>query len=163
MSVLIKEWEVGSLQRASASAPSRSMPSGSNFPTIALNFDPAADESVYAFGEMPESDIYTASGNVIVEISWLTDELTTGTVRWKADILGRADGEAWDVAFSDSDTVDDPRTAGDALHVAIITIAAPSLSPGDRFVLKLTREGTHANDTYNGADADMIGAKLLVA
>ena len=163
MSVLIKEWGLGGMQRPATRAPSRSTPAGTNYPWSALNFDPAADESVYVEGEIPESDIYTASGNVNVVISWVSDTSTTGSVRWKVEIVGRADGEAWDVAFSDSATVEDPRTAGDSLHRAVVSLVAPSLSPGERFVMKITREGTHANDTYNGADADMIGAKLLAA
>ncbi|MCP4201155.1 MAG: hypothetical protein GY769_04395 [bacterium] len=163
MSVLIKEWDVGAMRRPGSSAPAFDLTVGSNFPWNHLKFDPASDEVVYVFGVMPESDIYTADGDVEVEIDWVSDTSTTGTVRWKVQLLGRADGEAWDTAFSDSATEDDPRTAGDSLHIATVSFTTPSLAPGDRFILALTREGTHANDTYDGTDAHMVGARLLAA
>jgi hypothetical protein len=158
--VLIKEWDVGAMRRPAANAPSASRTPGANFPWDALNFDDTDAEYIYAFGTMPEADIYAAGQNIEVEIPWVTDGATVGTVRWKAEIVGRTDGEAWDVAFADSAEVGDPRTAANALHVALISIAAPSLSPGDDFILKLSRNPGHGEDNY-GADADMIRARLL--
>lgn len=158
--VLIKEWDIGGMRRPAASAPSRSLTAGANFPWDALNFDPTADEAIYVFGVMPESDIYTAAQNVKIEWDWISDAASVGVVRWKAEIVGRINGEAWDVAFTDSGTVDDARTAGNALHTATVTLAAPALAPRDSFILKLSRNASHANDTYP-VDADMTKARLL--
>jgi len=160
--VLIKEWDVGAMRRPDANAPSANRTPGINFPWDALNFDDTDAEYIYMFGTMPESDIYSAAQDVKVEIPWVTDAVTVGTVRWGADILGRTDVEAWDVAFTDSAEVSDPRAAASSLHVAVITLAGPALTPGDDFILRLRRNPGHGEDNY-GADADMVRARLLAA
>jgi glucose dehydrogenase len=160
--VLIKEWDIGAMRRPASSAPARSLTSGSNFPWDALNFAPGVDQVVYVFGVMPEADQYAAGQDVKVEFDWISDGSTTGVVRWKAELLGRTDGEAWDVAFTDSGTVDDARTAANALHRASVTLSSPALAPKDSFILKLSRNGSHGNDSYT-ADANMTKARLLAA
>lgn len=157
--VLIKEWDVGAMRRPDANAPSAKREPGTNFPWDSLNFSNVDAEYIFMFGTMPESDIYAATQNIEVEISWVTDLATVGTVRWKAEILGRKDWEAYDVAFTDAAEVSDARTAGNALHVATIPLAGPALAPRDDFVMKISRN-VGPQDNY-AADADMIRVRLF--
>lgn len=160
--VLIKEWDVGAMRRPDAAAPSASRTQGANFPWDALNFAPASTELFYVFGTMPESDLYTAGQDIKVKFAWVSDAASVGVVRWRADILGRVAGEAWDVAFPDAISVNSARVAGDALHVATGTLVAPALAPGDDFILALRRAGVHGDDTYP-VDADLVRARMYAA
>ena len=160
--VLIKEWDVGAIRRPATLAPSASRTPGANFPWDALNFSPSIFEHVFMFGTMPESDLYTVGQNIKVEISWISDAASVGVTSWIAYLLGREAGEAWDVAFTNSRSGDSPRTAGNALHVLVFAFAAPTLSPGDDFILRIARNAAHANDNYP-VDADLVRVRMYAA
>ena len=158
MATTLARWNVGEAFLPSANKPGAEIVSGTNFPYRVLHFDQTTDESCYFLGQLPEN--YGAAANIEVDVRWLTDVSTTGTVRWAAQVLGRTNGETWDVALSSETTVDDARSAASALHVATIAIAAPALAPSDEFVLRILRKGGVGG---YAADADLRGVVLKAA
>lgn len=162
MSTLIKEWGVGAMRRGVSGAPNVSRVAGTNFPWDTLVFGPDDNSSVYVFGTIPESGLYTAAQDIEVEFSWVSDASSTGVVMWLAYILGRVAGEAWDVAYSDAANGGSARTASNALHVLSIIFSAPTLEPGDDFILKLLRWAASADDTYP-TDANLVRARMYAA
>lgn len=160
--VLIKEWDIGAMRRPAAGAPSASRTPGANFPWDALNFATSGNEAVFMFGTMPESDLYAASQSIAVEVSWVSDAASVGTVRWEFFILGRKTGEAWDVVFVDGASASSPRVAGNALHTISIPFGAPSLEPGDDFILRIRRANYHGEDNWP-VDADLVRVRMYAA
>jgi hypothetical protein len=105
--------------------------------------------------------VYTASGNLQVNAHWIPVGDGVNPVRFGAALLGRANDEVYDAAFSDTATVDDTPGSVDDLMIAQISFTSPSISPGDSAVLQFYREGNHANDTNTGS-VDVVAVELLV-
>lgn len=137
----------GSLQRYS----------GTNFTWDAPNLSPVTPEHVFMFGTIPELDLYAAIQNVNVELGWVSDADSLGIVRWRTILRVCPIVEAWDVTFGT--VADSVRVAGDSLHVVGLSLAAPTLAPGDDFILKISRVATHANDTYP-VDTDLVRVRM---
>lgn len=162
MSTLITEWGVDAMKRgAPLAVPSAERIAGANFVWDALNLEATLNRAIFVFGTMPESDLYTASQNVTIEICWISDNASVGDVRWITYLLGRSAGEAWDVAFPAGTPGTSSRTAGNALHVLSITNAAPALSPGDDFIFQILRWAQDAGDTYP-VDADLVRVRMYI-
>jgi len=113
---------------------------GTNFPYYTLNFDKETDES--AFWEFIVPDDYDGE-NITVNI-WYKTTVTSGTVVFEVKVLGRTEGEIFDVALgaghsNSADTV--PGTAG---NIGICAPAAfnPFWTAGDLVILKLMRDIT---------------------
>lgn len=149
------------LRETSVDRAAAELVQGSNFNWRRLNYEhTTVNERVFVFGRMPGPDLYTDGDDVKVEISWVSDTATVGTVRWVAYLTGFADGETWDTGIANTLIIEDARTSANALHVATGTFSSPTLSPGDEFVLRVNRQANHANDTY-GADAWLTMLKLI--
>jgi hypothetical protein len=157
MSVLIDRWTHGGLIRSSSNFPTSFRTIGSNFPWDSYVFPSGSAKYVYGNGIIPYSPIYTASANLQVNIHWIVG-VTGGYVRWHASILGRTDDEAYDVAFTDTNSVDDNAGAVGDLMIAQISLASPTISPADHYLLKLWR---NASDT-NAGDVYVTAAELLI-
>ena len=161
MSILIKEWGAGQMTRHWSTGPCRGFVPGVNFPWPSLRFDPDTDKHAYTFGVMPESDLYTASEGISAEFDWVSNESNVGVVRWQMNILGRKAVETLDVAFTQSRADDSARVASNTLHTLSLAISAPSLEPGDHFIMRIMRDANHANDNYK-AFADLVRLRFYV-
>lgn len=153
----IGRWNVSEAILPSSGKPGVEIITGSNFDYPVLHFDKDTEQKCFFSGQIPDN--YGAAANTSIEIRWLTDATATGVVRWAAQILGRENGETWDVALSSEVAVDDARTAASSLHVATASFTAPALAPGDEFIIAILRKAAHANDTYT-ADGDLLGLRI---
>lgn len=159
MGVLIGYWDIDTLKRPSSNAPAVKPWGGTNFPWVGYAFNKDNIKIIYGHGIIPESPSYNEGGDVKGRFYWVTDAATVGTARWRVEVRGVGHSEDWDGVFSDSEDVDSVRIAGDKLHVAEVTISAPSLSPGDKLIVKVSRVANHGNDDYDD-DAWLVGFGL---
>lgn len=139
-------------------APAQTKVTGTNFTYYVLDFDPDTAESIYAQFKLPPN--YTPGSSLKIVIQWIST-VTSGAVKWGAQILGRADGETFDSAFGSEATVTTTTdgTAG-KINTSEISIS-PDLAAEDVFILKMRRIAADVPDTMD-ADARvvMIGIAL---
>ena len=123
-----------------------------------LDFDDTVDEESIFRGTM--SPNYTG-GTITVHVIWSAQTATTGDVRWAVAfervLVGTLDTDA--DSFATEQTVDDTTNAASGVtEDAQITFTGgaqlDSLAAGDRFRLKLRRDGAQAEDTLSG-DAEV--------
>ena len=142
-----------------SNAPAQTKVTGTNFTYYVLDFDKATAESIFAQFKLPPN--YSPGDTLEIIIQWIST-VTSGDVKWGAQILGRTDAEAFDASMSSEDTVTTTTdgTAGN-VNTSTIQISSPSLAAEDVFILKVRRVADDAADTMD-ADARiiMIGVEL---
>lgn len=108
-----------------------------------------------------------AGGGIVVKFPFTATSGTSGNVRWGV-ALRRLTGEDYDPAHTYSFTYEDIAvSATNGLPVeAEIEVSnganMDSVVAGDPFILRVTRESSHANDTLNSVDAEMWYDQLTV-
>jgi hypothetical protein len=136
---------------ASADEPDHSM--------LVLDFDPGTtEEYAYFTGVMPRN---YGGGGLTLNIGWSSDA-TTGVCRWAVAFKSITD-DADDLdskVFAAPNTVDaTTASAGGEVDYAVITFTdgadMDSIAAGEMFVLELSRNSSHANDTLNSNDAEL--------
>jgi len=136
---------------ASADEPDHSM--------LVLDFDPGStEEYIYFTGFMPR---HYGAGGLTVTIGWSSDA-TSGVCRWAAAFKSVTD-DADDLdskAFAAPNTVDaTTASAAGEVDYAEVTFTdgadMDSVAAGEMFVLELSRNSSHANDTLNSNDAEL--------
>lgn len=158
-------WEAMAAKFPAANAPAAVFTAGANFNWMGLSFAGnagAADESCDFIGIVPDS--YTGGGNVTMRVYWVPAAGAPAgeNCSWDVSLLGRVDDEVFDVAFSDTATVNDPVTAAGDLQVAACALAAPSLAPGDLLLVRINRDHDEANGgTALDEDAVLVGIQLV--
>lgn len=127
----------------------------------ALAFDAATDEIAYWTGICPQG----LTGTSTLLVYYIMASATANAVRFDAAIEAVTDADATDLdattSFDTANAVDEtvPGTAG-YLGVASITLTTQdSLTAGDYFRLRLTRDANHANDTATG-DCRVLAVEL---
>jgi len=135
--------------------PQRLKINGTNFPLSVLRYPVSVIRS--SFWALPAENY---SSNPNVRIYWYADNATSGVVRWDvaiAAITGNVDtGDVETKAFAAVTAGDDTHLGSGAqrLHfIDIVPANLDSLAAADAAVMRIRREGTHANDTMaNGAN-----------
>lgn len=126
---------------------------------LVLDFDPGStEEYAYFTGVMPRA---YAGGGLTVTLGWSSDA-TSGVCRWAAAFKSVTD-DADDLdskTFAAPNTVDatTASAAGEVDYAAItFTDGADmdSVAAGEMFVLEVSRNSSHANDTLNSNDAEL--------
>jgi len=142
---------IDSILTASSDEPDHIMP--------VLDFDPgAADEYIYFRGVMPQH--YSGNGLKVI-IGWSSDAVS-GVCRWAAAFKSISD-DADDLdskVFASANTVDaTTASAAGEVDYAIINFTdgadMDSVALGDFFILALSRNSSHANDTMNSNDSEL--------
>jgi hypothetical protein len=107
------------------------------------------------------------SGGLTVHIRWMASSATSGVCRWGVAIRRIADdAEDVDVSHTYDFNYTEPTTASASGEVDYATVTftdgadMDSLADGENFILRITRDGGHANDTMTG-DAELFGVMVL--
>jgi hypothetical protein len=120
------------------------------FKSLAWEFTNGADESISGSFNFPKHLDYQ---NINCRLYWFTPSAATGSPRWNITIYNVEDGEAITSATSGAATLDDPQSGSSANYLQITTIgqfdAHADLGQNSLVGVKIEREGTHANDTFN--------------
>lgn len=145
-----------------SSYPSFDVIAGTNFPVPCLEFDAAADESVFFLFRATSY----GSGNLTLSIDWYADTGSSGDVIWGAQLACiTQNSDTQDIetkAFGSANTATDTHlgTTNQRLHTVDITISnTDSITAGDWCVLKIYRDADAAGDTMSG-DASLVKALL---
>jgi hypothetical protein len=126
---------------------------GTSSPVPVLTFDPALVQT--AFWEFVI--LAYGSGNITCDIAWYGATATSGVVRWEVQIAAITPEtdtqDAETKAFATAQTVDDTHLGTTAHRIMLATVAISNLdsvAAGDEVSLKVSRLGTHVNDTMAG-------------
>lgn len=122
-----------------------------------LLFDATATEVVFLVAQMPHS---WAEGSAISpHVHWYKTTSASGDVMWQLDYKKFAIGEVGDSSFTtlqaSTSTITDDDTAEQHLLTPFADIDMTGLTLSDMLVMKLSRIGGDAADTY-GADAALL-------
>lgn len=160
---------VGAAWAANSSAPALTFTTNNKIPGLAFDGGSLNEYCYFSF-RLP-NDFNVASGTFL-EIDWIgTTGVTTGTVRWGAQMVSSA-GEAINqgpldgAVFNTARFVNDAHlgTTGERLHKTSISFPNPNNgnanNAGDFVVLRFYRDAnTVATDTY-AADATVVGLAI---
>ncbi|MBA7716740.1 hypothetical protein ES703_125816 [subsurface metagenome] len=132
-----------------ANPPAKASTDGANFSYETLDYDDGTEETAYWERWLtPDYDLE----NVVADIDWIA-AAGAGDVKFGLQVLGRAEGEAWDVALGAEETVISPTGGAGVLNRARISTFAPGWAKEDNLVFKLARKA---------ADDNLVGdAKVL--
>lgn len=123
--------------------------------TGALAFDPTSPEAAYFQFRLPDS----YDGRALkFTIEWSASAGTSGDVRWGINSMRFANGESF-VQTGTLSYVPDSFIAIESLHVVEITDAPSYSATGLMVTVRILRDASHANDTFN-ADAKLIGVRV---
>jgi hypothetical protein len=157
-------WQAANALLPASNAPAGLYRAGTNYPSFTLAFAGnagSADESAFFHAVVP--DVYQG-GTVFFRIYWepATSSPAGENCSWDVSIIGRADDEAFDAAFTETQTVNDVVTAAADIQIASTATAAATLTAGDLVVIRILRDYDEANGgTALDEDALLHGFQLL--
>lgn len=161
MATVTQQLDPGAAQFLASSFPAL-VKNGTNFPTIGLAYDAAADEA--AFWELRA--VNYGSGNVTVAVDWYADTASTGDVIWGVQLAAiTTDTDTQDVetkSLATANTVTDTHlgTTGQRVHRASVTVSnLDSLAANDDVWVRLYRDADAGGDTLAG-DAIVVGVTV---
>lgn len=121
---------------------------GTNHDFYVLTFAQSVDR--YAFFHFALPPDYVA-GNVTVKFFWRTS-VTSGTARWLFRTLGRGSNVLWDSALGTEQNVQQsPSATANRVNIATFTAFNPGWAAGDAVIIRIGRNGAHANDNMAAA------------
>ena len=123
-----------------------------------LDFDAATDESAIFLGIMPEA-ASLASG-LKIRLIWTASTATSGACVWDASLERMTtdiDTDSFDTIASVTTTTN--ATSGVPNYSEITLTTIDSITAGDGFRLKITRDANNASDTMTG-DAELIAVEV---
>jgi hypothetical protein len=153
-------------RRIAVFTPLDNQPPASNFATLdtrnsvaVLDFDAGTDEFAVFVGEIPAG--VDLSGGIQVVISWAATSATSGDCVWSAE-FEKTTGQDIDSDSFDTATTATTTTSGTSgvVNTATITCTAiDSLTNGDVFRVRISRDANAGGDTMTG-DAELVTVEL---
>jgi hypothetical protein len=143
-------------------------PTATNYATIdtrnsvaCLDFDDATDESAVFVGITPEAA--SLGSGLKIRLHWAATSATSGDVRWDVSLERMTtdiDSDSFDTVASATTTTSG--TSG-VISVTEITLTnIDSVTAGDGFRLKITRDANNAADTLSG-DVELVVCEVRSA
>jgi hypothetical protein len=143
-------------------------PPATNFATLdtrnsiaLLDFDDSTDEDAIFLGVIPEAAIL-ASG-LKIRLIWTATSATSGDCVWEVSLERMntdIDSNSFDTIASATATTD--ATSGVPNYTEITLTTIDSVTAGDGFRLKITRDANNGSDTMSG-DAELIAVEVRSA
>lgn len=153
-------------RRIAVFTPLDNQPPASNFATLdtrnsvaVLDFDAGTDEFAVFVGEIPAG--VDLSSGIQVVISWAATSATSGDCVWSAE-FEKTTGQDIDSDSFDTATTATTTTSGTSGVVNTTTItctAIDSLTNGDVFRVRISRDANAGGDTMTG-DAELVAVEL---
>jgi hypothetical protein len=146
--------------------PLDNQPPASNFATLdtrnsvaLLDFDDATDEAVVFVGVISQGAILTSG--IMVRIFWAASTATSGDCVWSAEFEDTSghdiDSDGFDTATTATTTTSGTSGVVNVTEITCTTI--DSLSAGDAFRVKISRDANNGSDTMTG-DAELVAVEL---
>lgn len=126
-----------------------------------LDFDDATDESAIFLGIIPEAASLGSGLNI--RLIWTAATATTGNCVWQVALERMTtdiDTDSFDTAASATATTN--ATSGVPNYTSITLTTIDSVTSGDGFRLRVTRDGANVSDTMTG-DAELISVEIRSA
>ena len=126
-----------------------------------LDFDDAADESAIFLGIIPEAAVLTSG--LSIRLIWTAATATSGACVWDAQIERMTtdiDTDSFSTAASVTTTTN--ATSGVPNYSTITLTTIDSVTAGDGFRLRITRDSNNGSDTMTG-DAELIAVEVRSA
>jgi hypothetical protein len=123
-----------------------------------LDFDPTTDESAHFVSIIPEG-ANLASG-LKIRLLWTATSATSGDCVWDASLERLntdIDSDSFDTLASVTTTTNATSGIPNSSEITLTTI--DSVTAGDGFRLKITRDANNASDTMTG-DAELIAVEV---
>jgi hypothetical protein len=143
-------------------------PPASNYATLdtrnsiaVLDFDDTTDESAVFVGIIPEAA--SLGSGLKIRLHWMATTATSGNVVWDVSLERMTtdlDSDSFDTIASGTAAANG--TSGILTVTEITLTTIDSVTAGDGFRLKVTRDANNANDTMTG-DAELIAVEVRSA
>lgn len=123
-------------------------------------FDGASTETIFMIGQLPHG--YKEATDLYPHVHWQKTTSASGNVFWRLSYKWARIAEVMDAGFTDIDQTSvmaatpDNDTTNEHLMSAFAAIDGTGTQISDMLVMKLSRMGGEASDTYNGADARLL-------
>jgi hypothetical protein len=148
--------------------PDDNQPPAANFATLdtrnsilVLDFDAATDESAVFVGVIPESA--SLGSGLKIRLHWMATTATSGNCIWDVSLERMTtdlDSDSFDTIASA--TTATSGTSGIITVTEITLTTIDSVTAGDGFRLKVTRDANNASDTMTG-DAELVVVEVRSA
>ena len=145
-----------------------SMPPSSNYATLdtrnnigVADYDDATDESLFFMGIIPEAA--SLGSGLKIRLHWMATTATSGNVVWDVSLERMTtdlDSDSFDTIASGTAAANG--TSGILTVTEITLTTIDSVTAGDGFRLKVTRDANNASDSMSG-DAELVLAELRSA
>jgi hypothetical protein len=145
-----------------------SMPPSTAFATIDVrnnigvaDFDDATDESLFFMGIIPEGA--SLGSGLKIRLHWMATTATSGNVVWDVSLERMTtdlDSDSFDTIASGTAAANG--TSGILTVTEITLTTIDSVTAGDGFRLKVTRDANNASDTMTG-DAELVAVEVRSA
>ena len=145
-----------------------SMPPSTNFATLdtrnnigVADYDDATDESLFFMGIIPEAA--SLGSGLKIRLHWMATTATSGDVVWDVSLERMTtDLDSDDFATIASGTAAANGTSGILTVTEITLTTIDSVTAGDAFRLKVTRDANNGSDSMTG-DAELVLAEVRSA
>lgn len=125
----------------------------------ASGFPAATDESVHLSIRLPNN--YLAGSTLSPYFEWAPSDGTAGDVDWELEYSIGGNGDTLSTSTTESTTATASGTADTLARVLLSDISGTGVAAGDLVVMRFTRKGANASDTYaNDALLFVIGFKI---
>jgi hypothetical protein len=145
-----------------------SMPPSTNFATLdtrnnigVADYDDATDESLFFMGIIPEAA--SLGSGLKIRLHWMATTATSGNVVWDVSLERMTtdlDSDSFDTIASGTAAANG--TSGILTVTEITLTTIDSVTAGDGFRLKVTRDANNASDTMTG-DAELVAVEVRSA
>jgi hypothetical protein len=144
------------------------MPPSTNFATLdtrnnigVADYDDATDESLFFMGIIPEAA--SLGSGLKIRLHWMATTATSGNVVWDVSLERMTtdlDSDSFDTIASGTAAANG--TSGILTVTEITLTTIDSVTAGDAFRLKVTRDANNASDTMTG-DAELVVCEVRSA
>ncbi len=148
--------------------PRDNQPPATNFATLdtrnsiaVLDFDATTDESAVFLSVIPEAA--SLGSGLKIRLAWTATAATSGACVWDASLERLntdIDSDSFDTIASVTTTTSATSGIPNSSEITLTTI--DSVTAGDGFRLKITRDANNASDTMTG-DAELIAVEVRSA
>jgi hypothetical protein len=148
--------------------PDDNQPPASNFATLdtrnsilVLDFDAATDESAVFVGVIPEAA--SLGSGLKIRLHWMATTATSGDCIWDVSLERMTtdlDSDSFDTIASATTATSGTSGIPTVTEITLTTI--DSVTAGDGFRLKVTRDANNASDTMTG-DAELVVVEVRSA
>jgi hypothetical protein len=127
-----------------------------------LDFDDTTDESAVFVGIIPEAA--SLGSGLKIRLHWMATTATSGNVVWDVSLERMTtDLDSDDFGTIASGTAAANGTSGILTVTEITLTTIDSVTAGDAFRLKVTRDANNASDTMASSDAELVAVEVRSA